>query len=207
VSGILKSHPTLDTVFINAGIQKSFSMLDVSSSTPSSITAEIDSNLTAPILLTRLLLPHLVSLAQAGHPAALLTTSSSLAYVPLGFYPAYCATKAGMHAFLVAVRAQVGAAPEVVRRNLSVVEIVPPYVDTRLDAAHRAEIVAMQGGEDKAFPAMPLEEYIEKVFAGLDEVDAEGRMKKEIGVGFGQVGIDTWRGSFGKILEDMGIDS
>lgn len=145
--------------------------------------------------------------ATAGHPAALLATSSSLAYVPLGYYPAYCATKAGIHAFIVSVRAQVRAAPEAVQKNLSVVEIVPPYVDTGLDAEHRAEIVAMQGGADTAFPAMPLEEYIEQVFAGLEEVDAEGRLKKEIGVGFGQIGIDTWRGSFGKILEGMGIDS
>ena len=96
--------------------------------------------------------------------------------------------------------------PETIQNNLSVVEVVPPYTDTGLDAQHRETVVEMQGGKDKAFPPMPLEEYLEKAFTSLDELDRNGKLKKEIGVGVGQTGVETWRGSFGKILEGMGID-
>ena len=95
--------------------------------------------------------------------------------------------------------------PEEIRKNMSIVEVVPPYVDTDLDKLHREATVAMQGGADKAFPPMPLAEYMEKVFACLEEPGEDGKLKREIGVGFGQVGAETWRGSFGKILDGMGI--
>ena len=90
---------------------------------------------------------------------------------------------------------------------MSIVEVVPPYVDTDLDKAHREATVAMQGGPDKAFPPMSLAEYMEKVLVSLEELGEDGKLKKEIGVGFGQVGAETWRGSFGKILDGMGISS
>ena len=96
--------------------------------------------------------------------------------------------------------------PDAVKQNLNIVEVVPPYTDTGLDANHRDQTDAMQGGKDKAFKPMPLEEYLEKAFKSLDEVDGEGKLKKEIGVGFGAIGAETWRSSFGKILEGMNID-
>ena len=103
------------------------------------------------------------------------------------------------------LRQQLAYVPEEIRKNMSIVEVVPPYVDTDLDKLHREATVAMQGGADKAFPPMPLAEYMEKVFACLEEPGEDGKLKKEIGVGFGQVGAETWRGSFGKILDGMGI--
>ncbi|PYH88280.1 NAD(P)-binding protein [Aspergillus ellipticus CBS 707.79] len=206
VADILASHPTLDTVFVNAGIQRSFSMLDSSISTPESITSEIQANLTAPILISRAFLPHLLARASAGHPANLLITSSSIGYFPLPFYPVYCATKAAIHAFLVSLRAQVGFAAPDIQRNLSVVEVVPPYTDTGLDAAHRARIMAMQGGPDKAFAPMPLDEYIDAALPRILTPGPDGKLPKEVGVGFGQVGVDAWRGAFGPGLEGMGLN-
>lgn len=52
---------------------------------------------------------------------------------------------------------------------------------------------------------MPLADYIDQAFASLVELDDEGNLKKEVGVGFGQMGIETWRASFGKALEGMGV--
>ena len=151
-------------------------------------------------------MPHLAALAATGKPTALLITSSALAYVPLSFYPVYCPTKAAIHSFCVVLRQQLGYASEEVKRNMSVVEVAPPYTDTGLDAEHRTLTEGMQGGKDKAVHPMPLEEYLERAFVSLEEVDDEGRLKKEVGVGFAQMGIDTWRGGFGKILEGMGIN-
>ena len=104
------------------------------------------------------------------------------------------------------LRQQLNHVPETIQKNLSVVEVVPPYTDTGLDAQHRETTIELQGGKDKAFPPMPLAKYLEEAFASLNELDGNGKLKKEVGIGFGQMGVETWRGSFGKILEGMGID-
>lgn len=206
MAGVTKAYPELDTVFVTAGVQRALSLLDPSSSSVESITTEINANLTAPILLARLFVPVLVARAAAGSPANLLLTSSTLGYLPVGFYPVYCSTKAAIHTFAIAARQQLGHAPEAVRQNFSLVEVVPPYVDTDLDAAHREATIAAQGGKDKAFLPMPLADYIDEVFKGLDKLDEQGKLKKEVGVGFGQVAVDTWRGSLGNIVQSFGVD-
>ncbi|KAF2799150.1 NAD(P)-binding protein [Melanomma pulvis-pyrius CBS 109.77] len=205
VTSILKDFPDLDSVVINSGIQRSFNLFEPSSITPEDIRGEIDTNLTAPTLLARLFAPHLLALALKGTKTTLFLTSSSIAYVPLAFYPTYCSTKAGIHALTLIIRQQLAFAGEEAKKNMNVVEIVPPYVDTGLDAAHREATIAMQGGPEKAFPAMPLQEYVDKFFAALEQVESDGSLKKEIGVGFGEMVAETWRGSFGKVYEQMGL--
>jgi short-subunit dehydrogenase involved in D-alanine esterification of teichoic acids len=207
VDEIVKDFPDLDTVFLNAGIQTSFSFFDLSSSSDHSITTEITTNLTSPIILTRLFMPHLESVARSGKPANLLITTSGLAYISFGFYPVYCPTQAAKHSFMVALRQQIASAGAEVHKNLAVVEIAPPYVDTALDANHRAQVNAMQGGGDKLVPPMGLEEYLDKSMEGLNELDVKGKPKKEVGVGIAQRGIEVWRGAFGPMLEGLGIDA
>ena len=90
-------------------------------------------------------------------------------------------------------------------KDMNVVEVVPPYVDTDLNAAHRDQTDALQGGKDKAFPPMPLKEYIDTFFATLEQTEADGSLKKEIGVGFGTQGVDLWRSTFPKVYEAMGM--
>lgn len=205
ISSILQTYPTLDTIFINASIQKCFSLVEPSTSTPESITQEINTNLTAPILLARLVIPHLISVASSGKPSNFIITSSALAYVPLSFYPVYAPAKAGVHAFCITLRQQLAYSSESVKQNLSVTELVPLYVDTDFDRDHRAVTVKMQGGSDTAVKPMPLAEYMEKAFASLNELGPDQKLKKEVGVGFGEIGAAMWRNSFGKTLEDMGM--
>src|ERR1700761_3085686 len=125
VDEILKAFPDLDTVFLNAGIQSSFSFFDPSSSSDDAITKEITTNLTSPIILTRLFMPHLQSIAESGKPANLFITTSGLAYISFGYYPVYCPTQAARHSFAVALRQQINAAGAEVQKNLAVVEIAP----------------------------------------------------------------------------------
>lgn len=132
-------------------------------------------------------------------------TSSSLGYVPLSFYPTYCAAKSGVQSLVKILRQQLAFAPN--GENMRVVEIVPPYTDTGLDKAHREATIAMQGGPEKAFPAMPLGEFVDKFFESLEQPGPDGKIKKEIGVSFGEMGVDTWRDSFGKVYEQMGIST
>ncbi|OTA65741.1 NAD(P)-binding protein [Hypoxylon sp. EC38] len=204
VNSILKDFPNLDSVIINAGIQKSFNFFDQSASAEQ-IIGEITTDLTAPTLLVRLFAPHLFKLAKAGTKTNLFITSSTIAYFPLSFYPAYCSSKAGVHTLVKILRQQLSFAHSEVKKNMNVVEIVPPYVDTGLDEEHREAVTAMQGGPDKAFNAMPMAEYIDKFFENLEQLEADGSFKKEIAVGLGQLVVDTWRGSFGKLYEQFGI--
>lgn len=64
-------------------------------------------------------------------------------------------------------------------------------MDTRLDTEHRAATISMQGGPEKVFTAMPLEEYIDKFFETLEKVEANGSLTKKIGVGFGKMVAET----------------
>ncbi|KAI0389355.1 NAD(P)-binding protein [Xylariaceae sp. FL0594] len=205
VQSILAEFPSFDTVIITAGIQLHFSYIDPASVTPEQINNEITTNLTAPALLVRLFLPHLLRLAREGAKTSLFVMSSSIGYVPLGFYPTYCASKAGIAALMRAVRQQLAFAPDA--DNLRVVEVVPPYVDTGLDKAHRETTIALQGGPEKAFPAMKLDEFVDKFFQALEKPGPDGDLMKEIGVGFGETGVNVWRDSFGKVYEQMHIST
>ncbi|KAI1292994.1 NAD(P)-binding protein [Xylaria venustula] len=205
VAQILHGHPELDTIFINGGIQKSYNLFEPLTPTRAEqITQEIITNLTAPNILAQLFAPHLLSLAQSGKKSTIFITSSSLAYVPLSFYPTYCATKAGVHAFTKAFRQQLIFSGEA-SKNMNIVEVVPPYVDTGLDQEHREYTVAMQGGKDKAFPPMALDEYVDKFFESLDQLTPDGSIKKEIGIGFGQMGSDLWRSTYDSVYQQLGL--
>lgn len=175
---------------------KSFHFADPSTSSNDSIIEEITTNITAPMILTRLLLPHLISLKK---PANILFTSSGLAFIPIGFCPVYCPTKAAIHSFCVALRQQLRPTGS----KVNVIEIAPPYVDTALDANFRGQVNEMMG--DHASPPMPLQEYMDKTMAELEGSKVEEL--KEVATGFAQMGVDAWRGSLGKAMEGMGIDA
>lgn len=121
VKDILAKFPKLDTVFINAGIQNYYNILQPLSN--EEVINEITINLIAPNLISQSFAPHLYALAQSGTKTNLFLTSSSLAYFPLAFYPTYCATKAGISAFAKVVRMQLSASGV---KDMNVVEIVPP---------------------------------------------------------------------------------
>ena len=85
------------------------------------LRAEIETDLVAPMLLTARLMP---LLRAAGGGAAVLNVSSGLALIPKPGAPGYCAAKAGLRAFTLALRAQL--APLGIR----VFEVLPGQVRT-----------------------------------------------------------------------------
>lgn len=88
---------------------------------------EIRINLEGPITLSGLLIPQL-----AGNPdPAIINVSSGLGFVPAARMPVYSATKAGMHAFSMALRRQLAGI------GIEVYEVAPPAVDTNLNAEGR----------------------------------------------------------------------
>jgi uncharacterized oxidoreductase len=130
--------PRLNVVVHNAGIMRAENLLAAPAQLADS-EAHITTNLLGPIRLTAALLPHLLKQPDA----AILATTSGLAYVPLAGFPTYCATKAALHAYLESLRFQLAG-------QVEVIELAPPYVQTELTGSHQA-----------ADPrAMPLKDYI-----------------------------------------------
>jgi uncharacterized oxidoreductase len=189
LNAIIKAHPDLDSVFAMAGKMELFNFTDPSSSTSKSIISEATTNFIAPMLIARTMIPHFQSLKR---PTTFITVSSGLGYIPVPLFPVYNATKAGIHTFSVVLRTQTAGS------NVNVIELVPPYVDTDLDSHFRETMLKLQDG--KGHPPMPLQEYMEKATAILEE---EG--VKEVAVGFADIGVSTWRGAFGPVLENFGL--
>lgn len=135
-STIFQDHPDLDTVIVSAGIQSYFSIKEGSSSSPSKIQSEFDINLTAPAVISHLLIPHFLQREDNNNASSICFIGSGLAFVPLPLMSIYCASKAGLHSLCVSLRAELDGT------RVSIVEICPPYVETELDKSFRDEMIA-----------------------------------------------------------------
>jgi uncharacterized oxidoreductase len=91
--------------------------------------SEIRIDLEAPIVLSGLFIPYLAGKTEA----AIINVSSGLGFVPAARMPVYSATKAGLHAFSMALRHQLS------KLGIKVFEVVPPAVDTELNPEGRAK--------------------------------------------------------------------
>lgn len=143
--------PALNVLVNNAGVQRD---IDLSHGLGEFLAGEneIRVNLEAPILLTGMFGPLL-----ARNPApALINVSSGLGFVPMAGMPVYCASKAGMHAFCMAMRLQLA------KVGIKVFEIVPPAVDTNLNPQGRAK----RGGFK---PDVSPQQFVAAVMRGLKD--------------------------------------
>lgn len=82
--------------------------------------SEVQTNLIAPIVLSKLFLPMLMK----NKDAAIINITTGLIYAPRAVYPIYNATKSGLHAFTCVLRHQLSAEP------VKVVEVMMSAVDT-----------------------------------------------------------------------------
>ena len=140
--------PDLDMLVNNAGISRSedWSADPVAIDDALSI---IETNIVSVVRLTAALLPGLRR--QPG--AAIITTTSGLAFVPRAAFPTYCASKAFLHSWLQSLRHQLRDSA------IDVLELPPPYVQTHLAGAQQASDPA----------AMPLADYVAEVMDLLGE--------------------------------------
>ena len=112
--------------------------------------SEIKINLEALIVLSGLFIPFLTEKKEA----AIINVSSGLGFVPAARMPVYSATKAGIHAFSMALREQL------LKIGIKVFEVVPPAVDTELNFDGRAK-----RGNFK--PDLKPEEFVAAVIKGF----------------------------------------
>jgi uncharacterized oxidoreductase len=165
--------PNLNVLVNNAGIQR---RVDLTGSENWANTAsEIAINLEAPIHLTRLFYPHLASRPSA----SIVNVTSGLAFVPLASVPVYCATKAALHSFTMSLRWQMRDT------NVDVVEVIPPAVDTDLQAPGLHTF------------GVNVDEFADHVFAELDAG------KTEIAYGTAAMGSQVGREQLDAIFKQL----
>lgn len=145
----VEQFPALNVVVNNSGIQRRHNFSDGAAVSDAAMVAEINTNLLGLIRVTAEFLPHLRK--QAG--ATLLNVSSGLAFIPMPALPVYCATKAAVHSFTLALRQQLK------NSGLKVIELIPPYVATELGGGLPSPAGALH--------QMPLETFIAEAMREL----------------------------------------
>ncbi|MFD7713604.1 SDR family oxidoreductase [Streptomyces sp. NPDC059786] len=122
---VLASHPGLDTVVTMSGVMLPEDLRDPAHFDAARQTVE--TNLLGTIRVVDAFTPHLVGRG-AG---TVVTVTSGIAFLPFPVMPTYAATKAGVHAYSEALRAQLAGT------GVEVSELVPPAVATTPELAER----------------------------------------------------------------------
>ncbi|MEV5412973.1 SDR family NAD(P)-dependent oxidoreductase [Thermopolyspora sp. NPDC052614] len=115
---ILGSHPGLDTIVTMSGIGTREDLRD-----PAHFSAAqqiIDTNLLGTIRVIDAFTPHLVGRGTG----TIITVSSGIGFLPFPLMPTYGASKAAVHAYTEALRAQLNGT------GVEVSELIPPAVAT-----------------------------------------------------------------------------
>jgi uncharacterized oxidoreductase len=122
---ILHSHPSLDTIMTMAGVMILEDLRDPAHFGAAEQT--IDTNLLGTIRVIDAFTPHLT----ARGSGTIITVSSGIGFLPFPPMPTYAASKAGVHAYSEALRAQLDGT------GVEVCELVPPAVATTPEHAQR----------------------------------------------------------------------
>jgi len=129
VADAVKSWPTVDLLINNAGNVRA-GRLELSEE--AAVRSMIDLNLTAPLLLTRALLPQLrASGARSG--SLILNISSEIALLAMPFYAVYAATKSGLSSFGEAMRRELHGT------GVHVATVYPGATDTEMMRSQNAD--------------------------------------------------------------------
>lgn len=129
VARLMSHFKGLNILVNNAGIQRPIDFLKGGRHLGDA-DLEVATNLTAPLHLSALLIPHL----RRKKEAAIINISSGLAFTPLAAVPVYCATKAAIHSWSLCLRHQLRGT------SVRVFEIAPPMVATELSGSrHRPD--------------------------------------------------------------------
>jgi uncharacterized oxidoreductase len=122
---ILHSHPGLDTIVTMSGVMIPEDLRDPAHFSAAEET--VDTNLLGTIRVTDSFIPHLI----ARGAGTIITVSSGIGFLPFPLMPTYAASKAGVHAYSEALRAQLDGT------GIEVAELVPPAVATTPEHAQR----------------------------------------------------------------------
>lgn len=116
---ISENHPDCNVLINNAATVHREPLLS-GERIPQKAQTEINTNLLAPIILSKQLLPVLMR----NSDPTIINITTGLVYAPKIIYPFYNATKAGLHSFTQVLREQLKQSP------VAVIEVLFPAVDT-----------------------------------------------------------------------------
>jgi uncharacterized oxidoreductase len=138
---VVEKHPKLNVLINNAGIMR----YEDARAKRDLVDAEatVVTNLLGPIRLIDALIDHLA----AQPDSAIINVTSGLAFVPFPKAPTYSATKAALHSYTQALRAQLAG-------KVEVIELAPPAVQTDLTP-----------GQATREGYQPLDEFADEVIA------------------------------------------
>ncbi|KAK5104531.1 hypothetical protein LTS08_002421 [Lithohypha guttulata] len=179
VINITSTHPDLDLVFLNSGVQYGHDFTKPESVSLDKIQEEFNLNYISQVAVTKAFLPFLLSRAKEGHNAGLLYTSSGLAMVPIPTVPNYCATKAALHSFILTLRLQLQDTA------VKVIELFPPAVQTELHG---------EGGKDVG---MPLQDFTNEAWQSLSQG------KDQVPVGMAHYAFDAFEMKRQELFKQM----
>lgn len=120
---ILRDHPNLDTIVTMSGVMIPEDLRDPAHFAAAQQT--VDTNLLGTIRVVDAFTPHLT----ARGAGTIITVSSGIGFLPFPPMPTYAASKAGVHAYSEALRAQLDGT------GVEVAELVPPAVAITPEAA------------------------------------------------------------------------
>ena len=152
----VSSWTTVDLLVNNAGNVRA-GRLELTSDVD--VHSMIDLNLTAPILLTKALLPLLRESGKA-RGSILLNVASGIALVGMPFYAVYAATKSGIAQFGEALRR------ELIGTGVHVATVYPGATDT-------AMMTSQNAGDELGWGRRPLEDVITDLIAALEAGEYE----------------------------------
>ena len=152
----VSSWSTVDLLVNNAGNVRA-GRLELTSDVD--VHSMIDLNLTAPILLTKALLPLLRESGKA-RGSILLNVASGIALVGMPFYAVYAATKSGIAQFGEALRR------ELIGTGVHVATVYPGATDT-------AMMTSQNAGDELGWGRRPLEDVITDLIAALEAGEHE----------------------------------
>jgi short-subunit dehydrogenase involved in D-alanine esterification of teichoic acids len=184
------SHPDIDCVVVNSGIQRGFDFTKPESVDLDVLGSELTTNYTSAVHLTAAFLPHLRTQAQ-GH---IVYISATLGLIPsMTRTPNYNASKSALHTFVMNVRQQLKDAGQ---QNVRLVEVFPPAVQTELhDEKHQPDMV--NGGEI----GMPLGAYTDAMYDGL----LGGDEQFAIGPGEPLLKVGGWEDQRSKLFQEQRV--
>ncbi len=153
LAAVVKKFPKINVLVNNAAVSHWQDFVAPEQNQEARVLQQIETNLLAPIELTRLFLPTLLK----QDFAAVVYLSSGQAYVPLSRKAVYAATKAAIHSFSQSIRYQLKDRP------VFVMEALPSWVDTDMI-------------RDLAIKKMPPEKVAREILEGLEENREELRI-------------------------------
>ncbi len=148
-AAVLADFPDVNVLINNAGMMQPICF---QSAAVAGIADEIAVNLTGPVLVTQVFLPHLLGRQQA----AIVNVTSGIAYFPFDKAPLYSASKLGLHSYTQSLRQQLQGT------RIEVFELAPPRTSKPMFNGSEAD-----NREVDRIPALPIATVVATMIASI----------------------------------------